>query len=70
MSSLIAPVCLLVGIAVGIALGWILFKSKWTYEEVFRDGERYGFTKGFAAALQKTTKYYLLNPQTGDWYYH
>ena len=54
--------------SLGLAFGWILFRSERAYQEGWRDGERYGRLEGYRAALRKISRGNLLNPRTGDWY--
>jgi hypothetical protein len=51
----------------GLAFGWALFRNERTYQEGWRDGERYGRLEGYRAALKKMTARHLIDPRTGDW---
>ena len=61
---ILGPICFFVG----LAFGWMLFRSERAYLQGVRDGERYGRAEGFKTAIRKTGQHHLLNSRTGDWY--
>lgn len=54
------------GLLLGIALGFIFFRSELAYLEGWQHGERYGRTEGYKQAWLKRNKA-LLDAQTQDW---
>ena len=54
------------GFAVGLAFGFLLFRSARAYREGWQHGERYGRSEGYKQAWLKRHKP-LLSAETEDW---
>jgi hypothetical protein len=62
-------ITLLLGFAIGLAFGFVLFRSERAYRCGFRDGERFGRGEGYrqAWARWQGANEPLLDAETGEW---